>query len=129
MGSFMNPNDVLPQIIKLVYAREFDAAMQLYADDCVMIEKPNVVLKGKDAIRRSLQAMVDSGNVLSVQMQDAVMVGDIAYSISDWQMTKNGVTVAAGKATDLLRRTSDGKWLMVLDNPFGAEALKSIAAT
>ncbi len=119
----MNPSDVLPKIVKLVYAGAFDEAMQLYADDCVMIEKPNVVLKGKDAIRRSLRAMVDSGNVLSVQMQDAVIVGDIAYSISNWQITKNGATIAVGKATDLLRRTSDGKWLMVLDNPFGASAL------
>jgi uncharacterized protein (TIGR02246 family) len=125
----MNPNEVLPKIVKLVYARAFDEAMQLYADDCVMIEKPNVVLKGKDAIRRSLQAMVDSGNVLSVQMQEAVVTGDIAYSISDWQITKNGVTIAEGKATDVLRETQDGRWLMVLDNPFGAEALSSVAAT
>jgi ketosteroid isomerase-like protein len=125
----MNPNEVLPKIVKLVYAGAFDEAMQLYADDCVMIEKPNVVLKGKDAIRQSLQTMVDSGNVLSVQMQDAVIVGDIAYSISDWQMTKNGVTISVGKATDLLRRTSDGKWLMVLDNPFGASALTPTVAS
>jgi uncharacterized protein (TIGR02246 family) len=125
----MNPNDLLPKIIKLAYANAFDEAMALYADDCVMIEKPNVVLRGKDQIRQSLQAMVDSGNVLSVQMQDAVIVGDIAYSISDWQITNNGVTVAVGKATDLLRKTQDGRWLMALDNPFGAEALRSIAAT
>jgi ketosteroid isomerase-like protein len=125
----MTPNEVLPKIVKLVYAGAFDEAMQLYADDCVMIEKPNVVLKGKNAIRQSLQTMVDSGNVLSVQMQDAVVVGDIAYSISDWQMTKNGVTIAVGKATDLLRRTSDGKWLMVLDNPFGASALTLTVAS
>lgn len=124
----MNPNDVLPQIVKLVYARAFDEAMQLYADDCVMIEKPNVVLRGKDAIRQSLQAMVDSGNVLSVQMQDAVIVGDVAYSISDWQITKNGATIAAGKATDLLRKTKSGQWLMVLDNPFAADALMPVVA-
>jgi ketosteroid isomerase-like protein len=47
----MNLNEVLPQIIKLVYAGAFDEAMLLYADDCVMIEKPDVVLRGKDAIR------------------------------------------------------------------------------
>ena len=125
----MNPNEVLPQIVKLVYARAFDEAMQLYADDCVMIEKPNVVLKGKDAIRQSLQAMVDSGSVLSVQMQDAVIIGDIAYSISDWQITKNGATVAVGKGTDLLRKTQDGRWLMALDNPFGANALTPAATS
>lgn len=125
----MNPNEVLPQIVKLVYARAFDEAMQLYADDCVMIEKPNVVLKGKDAIRQSLQAMVDSGSVLSVQMQDAVIIGDIAYSISDWQITKNGATVAVGKATDLLCKMQDGRWLMALDNPFGANALTPAATS
>jgi uncharacterized protein (TIGR02246 family) len=125
----MNPNEVLPKIVELVYTGAFDEAMQLYADDCVMIEKPNVVLKGKDAIRRSLQAMVESGNVLSVQMREAVIVSDVAYSISDWRITKNGVTVAIGKATDLLRKTQDGRWLMALDNPFGAEALGPIADT
>jgi ketosteroid isomerase-like protein len=103
--------------------------MQLYADDCVMIGKPNVEPKGKDAISQSLQAMVDLNNVLSVQLQDVVIVGDIAYSISDWQMTKNGATVAVGKPTDLLRKTSNGKWLMVLDNPFGASALTPTATS
>ena len=120
----MSPNDILPQIIKLVYAGAFDEAMPLYADDCVMIEKQNVVLRGKEAIRHSLQAMVDSGHVLSVRMQDAVIVGDMAYSISDWQITKYGATTVMGKATDLLRKTQDGKWLMLLDNPFGANAFK-----
>jgi ketosteroid isomerase-like protein len=119
----MHPNDVLPEIVKLVYAGAMDEAMDLYAEDCIMIEKPDVVLRGKNQIRNSLQTMVSSGNVLSVQMQDAVIAGDIAYSISRWKITKNGVTTATGQATDLLRKTPDGKWLMLLDNPFGAGAL------
>jgi ketosteroid isomerase-like protein len=129
MSSSMNPNDVLPEIVWLVYAGEIDDAMDLYAEDCVMIEKPNVVLRGKNQIRQSLQTMVSSGNVLSVQMQDAVISGDIAYSVSQWTITKNGVTTATGKATDLLRRTQTGEWRMLLDNPFGASALTSTEST
>ena len=125
----MSPNEIFPQIIALIYAGAFDQAMQFYADDCVMIEQPNVVLRGKDAIAQSLQAMVDSGHVLSVRMQDAIIVGDVAYSISDWQITKNGTTIAVGKGTDLLCKAQDGRWLMVLDNPFGADALTPAAAS
>jgi uncharacterized protein (TIGR02246 family) len=123
----MSPNSVLPEIVRLIYAGAVDQAMALYADDCVMIEKPNVVLRGKDQIRQSLQAMVNSGNVLSVQMQEVVIVGDMAYSISDWQITKQGATLATGKATDVLREMHDGQWLMLLDNPFGAGALAPVA--
>jgi uncharacterized protein (TIGR02246 family) len=122
----MSPNSVLPEIVRLIYAGAVDQAMALYADDCVMIEKPNVVLRGKDQIRQSLQAMVNSGNVLSVQMQEAVIVGDMAYSISDWQITKQGATLATGKATDVLKKTHDDQWLMLLDNPFGAGALTPV---
>jgi ketosteroid isomerase-like protein len=123
MSTCMHPNDVLPEIVRLAYTGAWDEAMDLYADDCVMIEKPNVVLRGKNQILHSLQAMVSSGNVLSVQMLDAVTAGDIAYSISQWRITKDGVVIATGKATDLLRRTHDGEWRMLLDNPFGADAL------
>jgi ketosteroid isomerase-like protein len=119
----MHPNDVLPEIVKLVYAGAMDEAMDLYAEDCIMIEKPDVVLRGKSQIRNSLQTMVSSGSVLSVCMHNSIIVGDIAYSISQWKITKNGVTTATGQATDLLRKTPDGKWLMLLDNPFGAGAL------
>jgi ketosteroid isomerase-like protein len=123
----MHPNDVLPEIVKRAYAGAMDEAMDLYAEDCVMIEKPNVVLRGKDQIRQSLLSLVSSGNILSVQMRDVVIAGDIAYSISDWQITCSGATIAVGQATDLLRRSHSGDWLMLLDNPFGANALLSIA--
>ncbi len=123
----MNPNDVLPEILRLIYAGAMDEAMDLYAEDCVMIEKPDVVLRGKDQIRISLQAMVNSGHVLSVQMQNSIIFSDIAYSISQWEITKNGAITATGQATDLLRRTQNGEWRMLLDNPFGANALLPIA--
>jgi ketosteroid isomerase-like protein len=125
----MNPNDVLPEIVRLVYAGAVDDAMDMYTEDCVMIEKPGVILRGKTQIRHSLQGMVKSGNVLSVEMQDVVIAGDIAYSVSQWKVTKDGVTTATGKATDLLRRTQSGEWRMLLDNPFGASAWMSTEST
>jgi ketosteroid isomerase-like protein len=123
----MNPTDVLPEIVKRAYAGAIDEAMDLYTEDCVMIEKPNVVLRGKVQIRQSLQALVSSGNILSVQMKDVVIAGDIAYSISDWTISFGGATVASGQATDLLRRSSNGDWHMLLDNPFGANAFAPMA--
>ena len=48
---------------------------------------------------------------------------DLAIIISDWKLTyagEDGAPVELGDTTtDVVRRQSDGAWLIAVDNPFG----------
>ena len=62
-----------------------------------------------------LAAQVDGHEVISA--------GDIALHLTPWKMTgvaPDGSPInGAGLSVAVLRRQPDGKWLMVIDNPFG----------
>jgi ketosteroid isomerase-like protein len=56
-----------------------------------------------------------------------IEAGDIALYISRWRLdgtSPDGQPVSmAGESSDVLRRQRDGRWLIALDNPWGADLL------
>lgn len=60
---------------------------------------------------------------LHTLFQQAVNVGDIALTCSDWSATatdQHGALVPmTGRGTEVARRQADGTWLLVIDNPWG----------
>lgn len=61
---------------------------------------------------------------LQSEAQEIVEAGEIALYVSRWRLS--GVDVdgrpisMAGESSDILRRQKDGRWLVTLDNPWGA---------
>jgi ketosteroid isomerase-like protein len=53
----------------------------------------------------------------------AILAGDIALSIATWTLKGTGPDgkpiQMEGTTTDVLRRQADGRWLFVIDNPWG----------
>jgi ketosteroid isomerase-like protein len=54
---------------------------------------------------------------------DVIHAGDLAVHLTPWQMTGTGPDGSplsgAGLSVAVLRRQPDGKWLMVIDDPYG----------
>ena len=66
---------------------------------------------------------------LTSETQELVEAGDVALYISRWSLRGTDpagkpVTMA-GESADILRRQEDGRWLIALDNPWGARILAS----
>lgn len=118
----LQAHEVLPELIRLVYSGDFETAMTLYDDEAAFVDQPGVVLRDKAAIKQSLIRMKESGRVLEIDVENTMLMGNVAFSVSRWRMTANGAVVASGRATDLFRRGQDGRWRFLLDNPFGASA-------
>ena len=64
---------------------------------------------------------------LKGEKNETIQVGELALFCSQWTFSgkaPDGTPVAmAGKSADILRRQADGRWRIVLDNPWGTAIL------
>ena len=89
----------------------------------VLIAQPGNIARGKDAIRAALQGFVSLKPSLKGQAHQVVEAEDIALYSSKWTLagtSPEGKPVEmSGISSDVLRRHSDGRWLVAVDNPWG----------
>lgn len=104
---------------------DLDALVALYEDGAAFVPQPGSVVTGKEAIREALQGFLATGGKIVVTTRYAVRSGDTALQSGEWRLSGTGQGGApvemGGKTAEVLRRQADGRWLYVVDNPFGAD--------
>ena len=117
-------------ILTLVDARnrgDIETALSCYETQATIIIQPGQSVMGMDGTRSALQGFVALQPTFSVTGREILESGDIALHYSRW--TLHGTAPSgelfdlAGKTTDVLRRQEDGRWLLVIDNPWGTDIL------
>jgi uncharacterized protein (TIGR02246 family) len=116
---------------RAITAEDFDALMDIYAEDATLVVKPGLNAVGKEQIRRAFVAIAAYFNH-SLVVKPAKMVviegGDTALVIMETHLEMTGsdgsATSATRQATYIFRRNADGKWLCVIDNSYGTDLLK-----
>jgi len=104
---------------KHIAAGDLDAAAALYASDASFVSpKSGEVIKGRDAIRAVLSGLIEGRVRLQGRVVRTVVAGDIAVLYTDWQIT-TADGEAHSHAIEVLRRQSDGAWLLALGDPNG----------
>lgn len=115
---------------RAITAEDFDAVMDFYADDAMLVVQPGLNVAGKPAIRRAFEAIaahfnhslkVGQGEVVVLEGADAALV--LMESTLDW-IDKDGVACSAvRRATFVFRQSGDGRWLCAIDNSYGTELI------
>ena len=112
-------------------ARQGDAAglMALYEVGAVFEPQFGVVLRGADQIRPALlQLAAMRPRIEYAGDPDVVIVDDIAVVSNSWTMTAElpdgAIHGEGGVSADVLRRQSDGSWLVLIDQPRGASLIE-----
>jgi uncharacterized protein (TIGR02246 family) len=104
-------------------AKDGDKILAHYADDAVLMTPGTEALKGKDAIKGSLNGML-ADKALSLTFKastvEVAKSGDIAYTQGDYKMTMTDPAThkAAndhGTYVTTYRKQSDGSWKAVSD--------------
>ena len=86
------------------------------------------LLRIRKSIRRTLQSFIDMGTKLEARVKRVLQANDLTLLITEW--TINGTEPdgkpinLAGRGTVVLRRQSDGVWLIVIENPWGTDNLQ-----
>lgn len=106
-------------------ARDLGAALALYEPEATLIPQPGQVVTGTEAIREALSGLFALEPEFDLEVNKTFQVGDIALLFSDWTLSATDPDGQAiemgGRTADVVRRQPDGSWLLVIDNPYGAD--------
>ena len=109
--------------------RDFDAVMEFYSEDAVLVVKPGLLAKGKPAIRKAFAAISEYFNHSLVINQDKLAIieaGDTALVIARALLQaklKEKSDFSMERIATYVFRKEAGAWRCVVDNSYGAELL------
>ena len=92
-----------------------EGLLSCYADDAVFVAARGHHLKGHAEIRPVLQAMVDSGMQIRLELVELVRQGEIALERARY--TIEGSDGEPNSSTVVLQRGSDAQWRILIDDP------------
>jgi ketosteroid isomerase-like protein len=123
MSKIMTP--VLDLQVKEFNKGNISFLMTLYENGACFASKPEQTEKDLKNIRQSLQSFIDMRSKLEAKVKRVLQANDLTLLITEWSIngTKpDGKPInLTGRATVVLRRQSDGNWLMVIENPWGTD--------
>jgi uncharacterized protein (TIGR02246 family) len=113
---------------KAVAAGDMEAILATFEPTATMVAQPGVTVSGTEALREAFKQWLAIKPQITLINHDIVQSGDIALHSYTWKMsgkTPDGQAIEqSGFSVAVLRKQPDGKWLMVIDNPFGDALLK-----
>lgn len=107
-------------------AGTIDLLLTLYTEDAVLVPAAGQEARGKYAIREALNGFLALNGEFQLRPPTVVETGDTALVMAKWTLKgtspQGGPVEIAGQTSDVVRRQPDGNWLIVIDNPFGAQS-------
>jgi ketosteroid isomerase-like protein len=114
---------------KYFSAGDLDGLISLYEPGATLVPQPGVVVSGHAGIRGALNDFLALKGQFELQLRTAFQSGDIALLLSTWSLkgsdASGAVVELSGQTSDVVRQQADGTWLVVIDNPYGAESVSS----
>lgn len=127
-----------PEDVHRLFAERFQAGdlrglLDLYEPDALLVPQPGQVVTGRNAIGEALKAFLALRGRFELRLERALVTGDIALLFSRWTLNATAPDgsplMLAGQTSDVVRRQSDGSWLMVIDNPYGGAGVTAAASS
>ena len=121
------PLDTVNRLVRAINAGDLTTAVELYEPEAVLVVRPGQVARGRSELREALVGFVDLRATLTSEAQHVLEAGGLALYLGRWSLRGTDpagqpVTLR-GESTDILRRHGDGRWLIAVDNPWGAQVL------
>lgn len=106
-------------------AGDLDGMLALYEDDSTFVRGEKDYVRGRAALREGLQAFLDTKGRIRLVTRYAVPHGDLALLSNEWTLTGTGADgqpfTLTGRTVEVVRQQADGRWLYVIDHPWGAQ--------
>jgi uncharacterized protein (TIGR02246 family) len=123
-----SPSQIHREFEAAFNAGDEEALLALYEPEAAFVAGPGQVLTDKDALRAALQQFLALKGQIKLESKFEAQSGDLALLINDWKLTggtgPDGKPVEmSGRTTEVVRRQPDGRWIYVIDNPFGEQIL------
>jgi len=111
---------------------DIDGIMGTYEPGAVVVGQPGVPVTGRVALEAMFAGFIAARARFTFNGHEVFQAGDIAVHLTPWRMTGVGPDGQAiegnGLSVAVLRRQPDGRWLMVIDDPYGDSIAHDAAA-
>lgn len=104
---------------------DLESIMDLYDDVALVVTRPGVESRGKEAIRAMYEGMLQPGMVARQLKTCVLEVDGVALFISQWSLSEPGKDDKTYVSTTVLRRQQNGGWRAFIDNAHGPAILDS----
>ncbi|WP_390913006.1 SgcJ/EcaC family oxidoreductase [Pseudosulfitobacter sp. SM2401] len=112
-----------------VAAGDMDAILATFEPNGALVGEPGMLAKGTSALRDTFSQFIGMSPQISVTNHEIIQADDIALHSSTWKMSGKAPDGSefeqTGFSVVVLRKQPDGRWLMVIDNPFGNHLVQS----
>ena len=110
--------------VPLFNAGDLDGLMAHFEPETILVTEPDAVVAGLDEVREVFREIMWNKLTMTGTTTRIVRSGDLALLYFDWTLTEYAGThvSAEGTAVVVMRRQDDGKWLVVIDDPFSLVA-------
>jgi ketosteroid isomerase-like protein len=122
----MTHTTALSTIEALVEARnqkDLEKAFSYYEKDATIVFQPGQVAVGEAIIKTFIQQV--SSLSLTFHGHEIFESGDIALHLSQYTLDMGENGIINGRTADVLRRQSDGTWLIAIDNAWAGSEPKA----
>ncbi len=125
----MEIKELINQADQAIKEERFDDLMSFYTDDAVLVVKPRLEAKGKDAIKKAFikiaayfknSVVPTQGNMVMLEAGDTVLV--LSQTLLDAD-NKDTSDYSMDRRATYVYRKIDGKWLCAVDNSYGTALL------
>lgn len=121
------PVETVNELVQAINQGDLERAVAAYESGGVLAARPGQLARGRAQLREALAGFVALKPVLRSEAQQVIEGEDLALYIARWSLSgtdpEGNVVAMAGESTDVLRRQPDGRWLIAVDNPWGAQIL------
>jgi len=122
------PLNVIAQLVTAMNAQDLESAMALFEPRASFVMKRGVVAHGTDGVRQALEGFMALKPTLTIEAQQIVQADDVAQYCARWSINGIDQTGASlrlgGRSSSILRRQPDGRWLFLVDNPWGTDIVE-----
>lgn len=118
---------LIKQADQAISSEDFDALMDFYADDAVLVVRPGLMARGKPQIKRAFEAIAQHfGKTLTVTRGQAQVIegGDTALVIMETLLhIADATEPVVRRATYVFTQDPKRGWLCTVDNSYGTDLL------
>jgi uncharacterized protein (TIGR02246 family) len=122
----VTPADVIQEVAAGLTEGDLDRVIALYEPDAAFAPQPGQSIRGIDAIREALAGFIALGPRMTGEIEKVLIAGDTALVCNRWGLTgrrPDGTAVEmGGTSADVVRRGADGRWRILIDDPWGTGA-------
>jgi uncharacterized protein (TIGR02246 family) len=120
------PEDTDRLFVEALNAGRIDDLVALYEPLATLMPSPGKLVSGRADIREALAQFIAAKPRMSLAAKVVAQSDDVALLTAKWDLAMTGQdgkpAKMTGQSLEVVRRQRDGRWLFVIDLPFGASA-------